>query len=311
MDATKPGDFGPDGKVNVNLKIVFADAGVASGGGKGPPDLLPPSNLVPSKRFNVELLVGGRPLEQGTTKDESSEYHNVFFAVVPKELRLGTEEAEYQIRLTNRGEPGLPFENERDRERLFAAAVTIAGVNSIWQEGAGGRIGPVSRHPQFLTKWVLSGPGQRVEFLRNGAHRLVGAPADRDGSRVTVAGYQVKGETRKRFVFGSAEESVAVRSGVTHEIGVITVYFFAQKLKDDHVYTSRPVNVGGPDAPPLGTLAGREERNLVQPIRLELYEQPTEVWRIFYRREGDRFPVPPDDRIPVTDVLEGKRTPEV
>jgi len=58
---------------------------------------------------------------------------------------------------------GLPNNKEgADRKRLYAVAVLIDGVNSFYQKGVDGKLGPVVVHPKNAQKWILSGPETKV-----------------------------------------------------------------------------------------------------------------------------------------------------
>ncbi len=277
-------------KVNVSLVIIYQDGTADQITGSAEPDSVPPPDTHPSSRFRVDILwrKGQNnlvPLKLATSKKPNSRFHNVFFLEVPQEVPIGNKDkAQYVIRLKNFGGPPVRFKNpnaQKEKDRLFAAAVKVDGVNSIFQDQGNGKIGPVIVHPKNARKWVLSGPGKVIKPAAGGGFTL--QPFNGKGhSIIQVPGFQKNANTAASFFFTKAEESVAAETiGVTNEVGVIEVHFYAQKLPGDQQVIGVPYA-----APNLGTGAGPDRDNPTFTIKLELHPNPVEVWRIFYRKAG-------------------------
>lgn len=103
-------------------------------------------------------------------------------------------------------------------------------------------------------------------------------------------------ETAAAFTFAQsgAGELTAELLGVTEDIGIIQVTFYAQKLEGDRMLPSHRDNVAG-----LGTKPGRELKHGVQRVSPKFHPAAVEVWRIYYRTAG-YFPVPDDSLVPYT-----------
>jgi hypothetical protein len=295
------------GGVDTSAKIVFSDGSIKEiGSVPSNPSVIPSPGNQPSKRFSVEILVDNQPLELKICKDPSSEYFNVFFLELDPSM-IGKE---YQIRIRNNGSPELrDLKNANDRDRLFAAAVMVDGVNSIFQKNPiDGSNELQAVHPKNATKWVLSPPGKNVisgktvYVKRNDAKNVeeivdqntdgavavaragIEDAATQEGqSSRTVGGFQVSLNSAKAFKFANASDSVAARINVTDYLGMISVHFFAERMDGDK-YTIT--------APGIGTKIGREYLNPVKPVWFPKYRDNVMAVRIFYRLKGELPPVP-------------------
>jgi len=299
------------GEVKVSFKIVFKDG--ASDQPQpvtvDPVVVQQPSRL--TKRFNVEILVGGQPLPLQVGKDPDSGQFDVLFL----ELDPSLKGKEYQIRITNRGKPPeFPgFNHASDPQRLYAVAVMVDGVSSFFE----------ALHPKNATKWVFSPPGSvvvaggpvvvdvqkdeeappgtaddGVKFVQFSRAKLAPPPAGgKDGSIVTVPGFQLvpslipdTHKTVRAFTFAEAGESAAALVGVTNDVGMIAIHFYPEHRKEDlqlHLGVDsgfRPVNLA-----------------LSPPMWFPKYRNPAEVWRIFYRFKNGGGPVPVKNPQPFTN----------
>ncbi|MCI5196182.1 MAG: hypothetical protein D3919_08125 [Candidatus Electrothrix sp. AW5] len=293
-------------KINVSVTIIYQDGAADQIAGTASPEDIKPPTTEPSSRFGVQLFLTGRGAEEEipliTSKKPNSEYHNVFFATIPNDLLFGTDAASYKIRISNKGEPSLGFpmnQEDKDKERLFAVAVTIDGVNSIYQDQGNGTIGPVVVHPRNTRKWILSGPNQKLvlDSTRPTGYRLRSV-SNAGNSVVDILGFQKDRNTAKKFIFAKPSESIAETVGITNDIGVITVHFYPEEMKED-IKALREMTDTRSWGPNIGTKPGVSVNNPVVPIKLKLKPNPVEVWRIFYRKKAD-CPIETEDRIPVT-----------
>lgn len=245
-----------------------------------------------SGRFKVELLMDGRPLPLYRHRDEHSEEARNMYLILPRSARG----KEYQIRLTNTGQgtPGHMNPNvDWERLRLFGAAVTIDGVNSIYQDTGGGKIGPVSVHPKNARKWILCGRGVRMvpdQQARYG-YRFTRASGE-GGAQITLRGFQESDKTARAFTFATAGESVAQTLGISNEIGSISVYFFSQSIRDDRATVAY-------SAAGSGTTAGRRVPSGTFRVSVAYHRNPVEAWRIIYRYQGDPLPLSQNDLVRV------------
>ncbi len=237
---------------------------------------LPPSPQSES-RFDVDVLVEGRPLPLQRSTNPDSGYFNAMFLVLPRQM-VGRE---YQLRLTNRGTPPLAS-NVSDAQRLVAAVVTVDGVNTIYQENGRGQLGPVVLHPKNCLKWLLSGPGQTLVPDPNSPVGYRMSPTSGAGQSVaTIPGFQNGPQFAKAFTFAMVRDSVAENVGITNDIGLIAVHFYPEDLPGDQ--PSVPVVEKSLGA----TRPGRDIANTVYKVKARLKANPVEVWRIFYRYEDD------------------------
>lgn len=237
---------------------------------------LPPSPQSAS-RFEVDVLVDGRPLAMQHSTNPDSSYFNALFLVLPRQM-VGRE---YQIRLANRGTPPLAS-NASDARRLFGVVVTVDGVNTIYQENGRGQLGPVVLHPKNCLKWILSGPGQLLTPDPNSPVGYRAEPTSGPGnSVVTIPGFQNGPQFAKAFTFAMVRDSVAENIGITNDIGLIAVHIYPEDLPGDQ--PSVPVI----DKSLGATRPGRDLANPVYKVRTRLKANPVEVGRIFYRYEDD------------------------
>jgi hypothetical protein len=284
-------------KINISLTIIYKDGTADQIAGDGPPSDIKPPETTPSRRFAVQLFLTGngeKEIPLITSKNPDSEYHNVFFAELPNDLPFGTDAASYKIRIANAGKPEVKFSNSKDKERVFAVAVTIDGVNSIYQDQGNGTVGPVVVHARNAKKWILSGPGQKIvpDASQAKGYRLESV-SNAGHSVVDIPGFQKDRETAEKFLFANPRESIAETVGITNDIGVITVHFYPEDMDGDIEYKSR--GEGG-----VGTKPGAPVNNPIFAVKPKLKSNPVEVWRIFYRKKGD-CPVKEEDRLPVFD----------
>jgi len=261
-----------------------------------------PSTMAPCGRFNVEILVGGSVLPFLTDPHDDSIYHNVKFLQIDPSM-VGSE---YQIRLTDNGTPDAGFESSRvpESDRVFGAAVLIDGIDSFARET--GRINPTTGtpevdfaqvHPKNAFRWLLTSPGRviRPEPSHPEGFILADAPPGNDHSSRTVHGYQMGAETAAAFTFAHSVsgELTAELLGVTEDIGMIQVSFYARKLDGDRMLPSHRNNTAG-----LGTRPGRELKHGVQRVSPKFHNDPVEIWRIYYRTDTSAFPVPSTSLVP-------------
>lgn len=266
----------------------------------------------PTGRFLVQILdPNGNPLPMQVCNDPDSEFHNVYFLILPEAMR----NQPYQILVANSGGPPVGYANQqedRDPHRLFQVAVLVDGVNSIFEKTAEGslesaqgiRYEPVTRHPSYVSRWVLTGPGARLapDPMANTAElagaQLVPAPTGQDGSFLRIKGFQIDEVTAREFVFTNAQESIAVeRRLFTNEVGLIAVHFYAQQFaQQDQVEPWLQALLRGTSTQPLtlsdaGTKEGRPLPNETFHVAFPVYKNPVQVWRIFYRYEGQPLPL--------------------
>ncbi|WLE96905.1 MAG: hypothetical protein QTN59_19780 [Candidatus Electrothrix communis] len=290
-------------KINVAVTIIYKDGSADQIAGTGSPSDIQPPTTIKSRRFGVQLFLTGRGAEEEisliTSKNPDSEYHNVFFAEIPDNLAFGTDAASYKIRISNSGRPEVKFYNEKDMERIFGVAVTIDGVNSLYQDQGNGSTGPVVVHPRNARKWIISGPGQKLvpDSSRPTRYRLEAvSDVKYSHSVIDILGFQRDSRTAEKFIFANPRESIAETVGITNDIGVITVHFYPEDMKNDTTTSQTremPVRLD------LGTKPGKPVNNPVVAVNPKLKPNPVEVWRIFYRKKGD-CPVKQEDRFPVT-----------
>lgn len=264
----------------------------------------PPSTAAPTGRFNVEILVDDQVLPFLTDAHEDSQYHNVKFLQIDPSM-VGKE---YQIRLTNHGSPEAGYASQRvpETERVFGAAVLIDGVDSFARET--GRTDSTTGqplvdfavvHPKNAYRWLLTNPGQVIRpDAGNPKGFTLPAATGADHSIRTISGYQMGGQNAAAFTFAESGkgELTAELLGVTEDIGMIEVYFYARQLDGDRMLPSHRDNVAG-----LGTKPGRDIKHSVQQVNPKMHTAAVEVWRIYYRTAGC-FPVPDNSLVPFTSV---------
>jgi len=281
-----------------------------------PEPTIPQVTTRPSGRFAVEIFLEGEtePLPLETSKRLDSEFHKVYFLILPERVKKAVEAGElkgsqFRIRISNLGGPNVPvsakpganpvqlavgIENDKDRERLFAAAVLVDGVNSFYEPDGSGKVGPVVRHPSNVSRWILSGPGLKLKpdpSDKKGKGFTFEQVSDSRGhSIIDIPGFQKDLKFADAFVFAKADKSVAATTvGLTNDVGMIAVHFYPEKMNGDTV----ALDVVKEKA---GVRAGPQVEMPVFAVNPEFYPNPCEVWRIFYRFES---PIPVDERTPV------------
>lgn len=284
-----------------SLTIIFQDGTVIQLESTSSKSVIPsPKCADPSGRFNVEILVDGQVQPFLVDPHADSQYHNVKFLQIDPSM-VGKE---YQIRLTNHGTPQVGYASRSvpDEERIFGAAVLIDGIDSFARET--GRVDPSGKpmvdfaqvHPKNAWRWLLANPGQVIRPDSSSPEGFVlapGAPGN-DHSARTIAGYQMGPNTAAAFTFAQsgAGETTAELIGVTEDIGMIEVCFYARQLEGDRMLPSHRDNVAG-----LGTKPGRDIQNSVVSVQPRFHPAAVEVWRIYYRTAGS-MPVPDDSLVP-------------
>ena len=318
-DAVIMGQFGSTGpaalatsKVNVlkwSLTVIYQDGSFAQIEFDSSPNVVPmQSTAGPTGRFNVEILVGGQVQPFLTDANKASQYHNVKFLEIDPSM-VGSE---YQIRLTNHGTPEAGYASQRvpETERVFGAAVLIDGVDSFARET--GRTDPTTGqplvdfaivHPKNAYRWLLSSPGLviRPDSGHPEGFIMAGANGVDDHSTRTISGYQMGGQDAAAFTFAQSGqgELTAELLGVTDDIGMIEVYFYARQLDGDRMSPNHRDNVAG-----LGTKPGRPIMHSVQRVNPKMHTAAVEVWRIHYSTSGS-FPVPTASLVPFAAPVAG------
>jgi hypothetical protein len=186
---------------------------------------------------------------------------------------------------------------------VFGAAVLIDGVDSFARETD--RTDPTTGqplvdfavvHPKNAFRWLLSQPGQviRPDAGHPEGFTLPVATGAEDHSTRTISGYQMGGQNAAAFTFAQSGqgELTAELLGVTEDIGMIEVYFYARQLDGDRMLPSHRDNVAG-----VGTKPGRDIKHSVQRVNPKMHTAAVEVWRIYYRTAGS-FPVPDNSLVP-------------
>lgn len=274
------------------------------------------------RRLKTEILLSGQPLPLLQCRNPESPFCGALFLELPK-TALGRE---YQIRITNRGKPGIDslkpmgedgpyagtsYESEYDPQRLIGIAVYVDGVSTLFEKTDNGDYEPVVREPRRVSKWLLTPPGSVLrqqdtqERWDDGSLRINnGRIRDAEGlgnSRLFLQGFQVSNEVAQSFVFSEAEESLAEMIGITKEIGIISVYVFPEYVPEEEALTTIYKRLPGGKLVAecrAATTAGRPLPSRVEGFRVSLVEEPRQVWRIYYRLKGDELPVPRSDLEP-------------
>jgi hypothetical protein len=294
-------------KTRVEAVVAFADRRA------GTTPIKPSSNLGFDKegsrtdfaqRLGMELwLRTGDSYRRATivtTRNPESPHIGQLFAIIPRE----STEAEFIIRLSNRG---LPTQKDYDlvfgmrhpdiaqeRKRLFGVALSVDGVNSIFQDLGDGEAKPAIVPPSQARRWVLGPPGHRIVPADNPHGYVLRAEAGTGHSVIDVRGFQKDDQHALSFKLAPASQSVAAEKvGIVSEIGVITAHFFGEKLPGDQQ------RFGAIEATPkLGTSTGRQVLQPVFRIRPDFYKDPTLTLRLFYRTSED-CPIPARERVVV------------
>ncbi len=257
-----------------------------------------------SGRFNVEILTedlkpftlrDGSPAKLGRCCADGSsfndDFHNVLFLTLPESARG----LSYVIRVSNNGKNPVARVPANDPNRLFMASVYVDGVSTFL--GAKGEA--ISPDPLRNKKWVLTAPGQIAVAMKDavGAFSVVPSTTDALGHSVSlIKGFQKNEEWAEKFVLASSAESLAYEldAGATN-LGLISVYFYAQRLPSDLQDAKAPVASG-----PAATKRGEKIANRIFNISTDTYKDVVEAWKIHYRFEEDLAPKTP---IPTTHDL--------
>ena len=266
-------------QVSVGAKDVQQHGGIAAAkaSGRFQLDLF----YKPDDRVADADANGWRRLPLYRVKNSKSSYHNGYFVV----LKRNMQGKRYKIRLVNYGRPAISATHPLDADRLFAAALLIDGVNSIYQDKGTGRKEPVVLHPLKVVKWVLSAPQReivrdhrgmlrqipnnpKVSKIKGGSLRDVSGVGD---SVLEIFGFQKNKNFANAFVFARPGDSIAETVGITDSIGMIAAYFYPEKLPGDE----------------RGTKAGKEVKSPTFAMSFKIISEPAEVIRVFYRYEDD------------------------
>lgn len=268
-----------------------------------------------SHRFDVQFFVkkddkqpdndptAWQKLPLYTFKNASEEFTNASLLVVPTEM----EGKRYKICVVNQGEPALE-EHPLDIDRLFAFSLLVDGVDSFCHKKENGTFAPTVVHYSKARKWILTPPGKKLipdkeGMLRNSLptdsefqllnhtkienSKLVAVgPSEKPENKIEIMGFQKGREKADSFLFGTGEQSVASEIGITNNLGLITVYVYAEKLPK---IERKPKNLGRgvSTCTSMGTVKGEEIVSMTKPTRFPLSKEPCEIIRIFYRYEGN------------------------
>ena len=208
----------------------------------------------------------------------------------------------FSIRLKHTGNSGKWLNHNRSasRMRLTKAVVYVDGVSVLLRNGV-----RFTGSPNDATGRVLAPPNHSVVIRQDKRFRARRwQPGEHKYWEVELNGFEKNTELFERFTFANDEDSIGRDEGVDDEIGVISVFFFEEKLGGDiHVndYIAEQTNrltklrerLGGGQYPTgPGTTAGEPFRGQVTRGKIDVHRQPAEVWRIKY----DYVPDLVDDR---------------
>jgi hypothetical protein len=115
------------------------------------------------------------------------------------------------------------------------------------------------------------GHEKRTSLLKGAV--LVDVEEKKSKNSLEVLGFQKDSSFADAFVFGKPRESIAETIGITDQIGLISVYFYVEKLPSL------------PDS--RGTIAGEEIESKTFTVKFDCHKNPVEVWRIFYHYENE------------------------
>jgi hypothetical protein len=223
------------------------------------------------------------------TGNKESEHASVLYALVPP----GSEGREFILRLSNQGVRSQGILNivnqdpQLEARRLFGVVLTIDGVNSFYEDLGDGIAKPVIVHPRIASKWVLSPPGHQIVPANNSSGYDLVRVNGSGHSIIDIQGFQEDGKYARAFTFAPASQSIAAEKvGISDEIGVITAYFYAEKLPGDGVQYAREDS-----DPRMGTAAGRQVLQPVFRINPKWHKEPVHTIKVFYR-SPDECPIP-------------------
>jgi hypothetical protein len=264
-----------------------------------------PSNNanLPSGRFSVEIFAKAKDeanfskLDLQQAADQSDQFRNVLFLKLDRARYFGRP---YEIRLKNfeskpfvLPEP-LSKPGPSDKDRVFGAAVYIDGVASIMRK-VGSDLKLDIRHPAYVGKHILTASNRVFvesatdsddgRFIKS---KLIdyNAPGH---SEWQIRGFQKGNDTAASFVFGNAAESVGTGLGQNvNQIGLISIYFYAEELNDD-THTGTWGGLYAPAAP--GTTLGPDVPSPIIEVGVKNYYRiPAEVWHIRYAYSDQPLP---------------------
>ncbi len=99
----------------------------------------------------------------------------------------------------------------------------------------------------------------------------------------TCRGFQLNDKTAALFEFADSGDSLANEVGVTKDIGVISVYFYSERMQKDEEYF-------GPNVAAMAADAGAPRvgrwRTVLLRVNVRTHPDPVETWQIFYRYGG-------------------------
>ncbi|WP_337176248.1 hypothetical protein [Paludisphaera sp.] len=261
------GESVPVAEVSADQEVVAApwDAGRLSG------------------RFEVEFLVNGQPVKLTRHPQCNDMVENVFVADLDPRAHVNEDmAASCSFRVRNLGAPGIGLVHPRDADRLFGVVLSVDGYNAVMERQAGtGEVWQfVRRAPENSCKFVLTGPGTRMERAeKEYGYRLVAAEAE-DGASWVLNGFQEGPKQARKFLLSTnASQWVAARAGDRSAVGWITVHIFAQRLPGDAPAAGGAFGVGVVD--------GDQVAQRTFPVQVDWYRRPVESWRIYYTIGGD------------------------
>ena len=190
----------------------------------------------PSGRFRVEMLVDGKPLPVTDQAAAETPYRSHVSNIrVPQNL-LGRD---FSVRVTNTGQPSVGYINENqtvEDNRIYAAAVFVNGLNTIAQPLSAAdhdpaRYGFVARHPLNAARHLLCKAAHKIQISPETGLALTKSDGLGDSVK-TIEGFSAAGQVES-FVIRKTGVTPASVAGVDRDAGVISVWFYAQKLPGD------------------------------------------------------------------------------
>lgn len=284
-------------RFNVHADVLFDD-GAPLQISTDVEEVTPPHATLFSNRFAVEIYVGN----QIVPMYRQGEFDGQYLLNLDRATHYNKP---FVIRIINRGMPPAgwmaPAESA-ERTRFFTTSVFVDGVNSIYEKTPDGSYHPSQAHPNNVTKWVIGRYGYRI---------LPGYDSDTNPDRqqrvqgygsalVDIPGFQLDGASAARFVFTDAGESLAHDVGLTKEVGVISLYFFAEVLDGDTRYFG-PGVYGAVEG---GVKLGDTIQHRVFGVNVRTHPEPVEVWQIYYRYRGEAGDVASrQDVVPIATAI--------
>jgi hypothetical protein len=262
-----------------------------------------PSNA--SQRFQVEIVDHREaPIPLQVVSNPESEFHNCLLMRLSEHHR----NTPYSIRIRDLGGPSIGLKAAGDRPRMHQVVVKVDGISSIWPKTDGqehATYEPAAEHPFYSHKWVLTPPGLSLVADPNvnqadlqGARLVPTQDNGRDGALLILRGFQAGPEKAHEFVFAfNPRESLAVTRGLdTNDIGLITVYFYAQQFPQHDAMHNYFFNLyqqisffGTARTSPVhssavgSTKLGRALDSKTYTVGFNIERNPVQIWRIYYR----------------------------